>query len=101
MTWTLSDSGTTSTLNVASGETTLATDTNNGTFVLELDTSNMVLGDLLEVRVYTITLAAGSLIQAWKATYQHVQINNKKISPPIASDQSIKCTIKWLALASG
>lgn len=96
MTWTLSDSGTTSALSIGS-ETTLATDTNNGTFVLEVDVSNMVNGDLLEIRVYTITLGGGSLIQAWKGTYQHAQINNHKISPPIASDQSIKCTLKQTA----
>jgi hypothetical protein len=96
MTWTLSDSGTTSALSVP-GETTLATDTNNGTFVLEVDTSNMVLGDLLEIRVYTITLNGGSLTQAWKGTYQHAQVNNHKISPSVASDQSIKCTLNQTA----
>jgi hypothetical protein len=77
-------------------EHTLATDTNNGTFVLELETSNMVLGDLLEIRVYSITLSGGSLVQMWKGAYQHAQINNHKVSPPVASDQSISCTIKQL-----
>ena len=96
MTWTLSDSGTTSALSIGV-ETTLATDTNNGTFVLEVDTSNMALGDLLEIRVYTITLSGGTLTQAWKGTYQHGQINNHKISPPVASDQSIRCTLNQTA----
>ncbi len=96
MTWTLSQSGTTSALTVGT-ETTLATDTNNGTFVLEVDTSNLALGDLLEIRVYTITLSGGTLTQAWKGTYQHAQINNHKVSPPIASDQSCKCTLKQAA----
>jgi hypothetical protein len=96
MTWILSDSGTTAALTITS-ETILATDTNNGTFVLEVDTSNMVNGDLLEIRIYTITLSAGALVQAWKGTYQNVQINNHKISPPIASDQSIKCTLNQQA----
>jgi hypothetical protein len=96
MTWTLSDSGTTSALTIGT-EATLATDTNNGTFVLEVDTSNLVLGDLLEIRVYTITLSGGTLTQAWKGTYQHAQINNHKISPPVASDQSVKCTLKQTA----
>jgi len=96
MAWTLSDSGTTAALTINS-ETTLATDTNNGTFVLEVDTSNLVNGDLLEIRVYTITLSGGTLTQAWKGTYQHKQVNNHKISPPIASDQSIKCTLKQTA----
>lgn len=102
MTWTLSQSGTTATLNVASGETTLGSaDTNNATFVLVVDTSVMVLGDLVEIRMKTVTLAAGATVQAWKGTYQHVQINNIKISPPIASDISLTCTIKWIAVASG
>ena len=96
MTWTLSDSGTTSAL-VINSETTLATDTNNSTFVLEVETTNMVLGDTLEIRVYTITLSGGTLTQAWKGTYANAQINNHKISPPIASDQSIKCTLKQTA----
>lgn len=96
MTWTLSDSGTTSALTIGT-ETTLATDTNNGTFVLQVDTSNLALGDLLEIRVYTINLSGGSLTQSWKGTYQNAQINNEKISPPIASDQSIKCTLNQTA----
>ena len=82
MTWTLSDSGTTSAL-VIGAETALATDTNNGTFVLEVDTSNLALGDLLEIRVYTITLSGGTLTQAWKGTFQHAQVNNHKVSPPV------------------
>ncbi len=96
MSWTLSDSGTTSALTVGT-EVTLATDTNNGTFVLEVDTSALALGDLLEIRIYTITLTGGSLVQAWKGTYQHGQINNHKVSPPVASDQSIRCTLKQVA----
>ena len=96
MTWTLSDSGTTSALTIGT-ETTLATDTNNGTFVLQVDTSNLALGDLLEIRVYTINLSGGTLTQSWKGTYQHAQINNEKISPPVASDQSIKCTLNQTA----
>lgn len=96
MTWTLSDSGTTAALTIGT-ETTLATDTNNGTFVLEVDTTNLANGDLLEIRIYTITLSGGTLTQAWKGTYQHAQINNHKISPPVASDQSIKCTLNQTA----
>jgi hypothetical protein len=96
MTWTLADSGTTAALTITS-ETTLATDTTNGTFVLEVDVSNLALGDLLEIRIYTITLSGGSLVQMWKGTYQHAQINNHISSPPIASDQSIKCTLNQQA----
>lgn len=96
MAWTLSDSGTTAALTINT-ETTLATDTNNGTFVLEVDTSNLALGDLLEIRIYTVTLSGGTLTQVWKGTYQHVQINKHKVSPPIVTDQSIKCTLKQTA----
>jgi hypothetical protein len=78
-------------------EQVLATDTNNGTFVLEADTHNMALGDLVELRAYTITLPGGTLYQAWKGTFQHAQINAKKIFPPVASDQSIMFTLKQLA----
>jgi len=78
-------------------EHVLAADTNNGTFVLEVDAHNMAMGDLVEIRVYTITLSGGATLQAWKGTYQHTQINAKKIAPPVASDQSITCTVKQLA----
>ena len=96
MTWTLSDSGTTSAL-VINTETTLATDTNNGTFIPQIETTNLANGDILEVRDYTICLSGGTLTQSWKGTYQHAQLNNEKISPPIASDQSIKVTLKQTA----
>lgn len=96
MTWILSDSGTTAAL-VIGTETTLATDTNNGTFVLQVDTSNLVLGDLLEIRIYTINLSGGTLTQSWKGTCQHAQINNEKISPFVASDQSFRGTLKQTA----
>ena len=75
----------------------LATDTNNGTFVCETDTSNMALSDLVEFRIYTITLSGGALVQAWKWPFQNVQINNHKLFPPVASDQSIKFMVKQLA----
>jgi hypothetical protein len=40
--------------------TALTTDTNNGTFVLQVDTGNLALGDLLKIRVYTVALRGGS-----------------------------------------
>ena len=88
--------GTQSGTQTATIEHVLATDTNNGTFVEQVQTTAMVLGDLIELRVYTINLSAGTITQTWKGTYQHAQINNQKISPPIASDQSIMCTLKQL-----
>lgn len=96
MSWTLAQSGTTSAL-VVGTETTLATDTTNATFVPQVDTSNMVLGDVLEIRVYAITLNGGALTQVWKGTYQHSQINPVKVAPPVASDQSYRVTLKQTA----
>jgi hypothetical protein len=96
MAWTLSSSGTTGALSIGS-ETTLVTDSNNATFVFEVDVTNLVNGDLLEVRIYTVTLNGGALTQAWKGTYQHNQLNDHKISPPIASDQSLKVTLNQQA----
>lgn len=78
-------------------EHALATDTNNATFVPEIETTNMVNGDLVSIRDYTITLSGGSLTQAWKGTYQHAQVSNHKISPPLASDQSLMMTLAQLA----
>ena len=96
MSWSLSSSGTTAALTIGT-ETALVTDTTNATYVLEVDTSAMALGDLLEIRLYTVTVAGGALVQAWKGSYQHAQVNNHKISLPVASDQSIRCTLKQAA----
>ena len=78
-------------------EHVLALDTNNATFVWEIDTqANMALGDLVELRVYTKTLSGGSLLQLWKGTFQNAQIQ-KAVSPFIASDQELQVTLKQLA----
>jgi len=81
----------------ATFEHVLYQDSTNGTIVGEWDTSNLASGDLVELRVYTITLSGGSYVQMWKGTYQHVQVANHKSSPPIASDQATETTIKQLA----
>jgi hypothetical protein len=72
---------------------TLATDTNNATFVLEIDMSLLAMGDLVEAHIYTITLSGGVAARAWKGAWQHLQTNPHKISPPIASDQSLTASI--------
>ena len=97
MTWTLASSGTTSSL-IIGAPTTLVTDSvDNGTFVFEIDTSALSLGDLLRVQINTITLSGGSPIQAWEAFFQHTQASNHKISPPIASDQEIQVILTQIA----
>ncbi len=93
MAWTLAASGPTTISSTS--EVTIATDVTNGTYVLQVDTAQMVSGDLLQIRVYTATVTTTS--QMWLGSYQHVQTNPIKATPPIASDVSIKCTLTQLA----
>lgn len=96
MTWTVSASGSqTATINT---EFILTTDTTNATFYFEVDVTNLANGDILELRVYTMTLAGGTLHLAWKSTYGPVPpIQDICPSPPQPSDQSIKVTLKQTA----
>lgn len=78
----------------ATPEQVLATDTNNGTFVFEVDSTNLALGDAVEFAVYTITLSGGAQGKIWGGSYQNVQAIPHKQAPPVASDQSIMFTVK-------
>lgn len=96
MTWAVSASGTqTATVNT---EHTLTTDTTNATFYYEVDITNMVIGDILELRIYTMTLSGGTLRLAWKSTVGPVPpANDICPSPPQPSDQSLRVTLKQTA----
>lgn len=96
MTWTLSQSGTTAALTIGT-ETTLASDTNNASLAGFVDCSNMVLGDILEIRIYAINLSGGSYQQVWKGTFQNAQISSLKALPPMPSDQGFRVTLKQTA----
>jgi hypothetical protein len=94
MTWTVDSSGSqTATIGT---EHTLASPTTNATYVLSVDTVNLVNGDLVELRCYD-KVDGTNLRQVWKATYQHVQINNGKVSPPLAVTTSAQFTLKQTA----
>jgi hypothetical protein len=95
MSLTLSDSGTTTP--VVNTPSTLLTDTNNGVFEFSIDTTNMVLGDLLLVQINTICLSGGSQLLVWEAFYQHSQLCPLKKSPWVGSDQSIQVVINQTA----
>jgi hypothetical protein len=96
MTWSVDSSGTDTA--VVGTEQTLDTSTSNGTFVFVVDTTNMALGDVTELRIYTKTLNTSGLDQVWKATYgPNPSFNPVAMSPPVASDQSIKVTLKQVA----
>jgi hypothetical protein len=78
-------------------EHVLAQDTTNATYSFEVDTlSNMALGDLTELRVYTQTLSGDSYLQLWKGSVAGAGIE-KKAAPFVASDQAIQVTLKQLA----
>lgn len=94
MTWTVDSSGTQTA--VISTEHILSQPTTNATYVFSVDTNNMVNGDLLELRVYD-KVDGTNYRQMWKGTYQHIQINNAKVSPPIAVTTQVKFTLLQVA----
>jgi hypothetical protein len=94
MPWTVDTSGTqTATIGT---EHTLASPTTIATYVLSVDAKNMVLGDLLELRVYD-KVDGTNYAQMWKGTYQHPQINTAKASPPVAVTTQAQFTLKQVA----
>jgi hypothetical protein len=97
MTWTLDQSGTTSALTVGTETQLGSNSTTNATYVLKFNTSNMANGDVLEARIYAQDISSGSVIQFWKGVFANVQTNPGKQSIPIASDISLKCTLKQVA----
>ncbi len=82
---------------VVTTEHTLATETGAGTFVLYVDTANMVLIDELELRVKTKMLSGGTTGEFLIATYAHVQGQPIKASIPVFSDQEVVFTLKQTA----
>lgn len=82
---------------VIATEHTLATDTTNKNYVLVVDTGAMVLIDILELRIYTIVLSAGTERLAYIAIYSHVQGEPQKYSVPVPADISFKATLKQTA----
>ncbi len=95
MTWTVAASSS-GVAYAASTITTVITSTANGTFVFAIDMSAMTPGDLFSVRLFSSAFTT-SLVQAWKGTWQHAQVNGLKISPPIASDTVFSATFESVA----
>lgn len=94
MTWTIDSSG--SQTAVIGTEHVLDSPTTNATYIFTVDTVNMALGDLLELRVYDM-VDGTNLRQIWKGAFQHIQINIGKVSPPIAVTAGGKFTLKQTA----
>lgn len=94
MTWIVDASGTqTATIGT---EHVLDTISTNATYVLWVDTVNMALSDLLELRIY-YEVDAATERQSWKGTYQNVQLNPGKVSPPVPMTNAGKFTLKQTA----
>lgn len=79
---------------VISTEHELVSDTSLGVFILIVDTSNMVLGDIVTLRIKTKCIATGSSELAYTATFAHLQNTNNKFSVPVPSVVEIVCTLE-------
>jgi hypothetical protein len=94
MTWTVDSSGTqTATIGT---EHVLASPTTNATYVFSVDCVNMAVGDLVELRCYDMVDGTNFRVE-FKGTYQHVQGESAKISPPLAVTTQCKFTLKQTA----
>jgi hypothetical protein len=80
-----------------STEHTLNSPSGPATYVLVVDTTNMVNGDTLELRCKTKAKAAGSAIQYVMATYVNVQSDPLKMSIPVPSVDGGTFTLKQTA----
>lgn len=78
-------------------EHTLATVTSVKTLTLNVDTTNMVAGDLLELRIKYKSLTGGASTLYKLQAYQHSQASPQKISDPIPSDIETVFTLKQTA----
>lgn len=94
MAWTLEDSGTKTT---AATEDTLSTKTTNKTFVFEIDTNAMALGDIIRIKIYTTVLTAGTSRVFQDIILGHPQAEPIKQSQACASDIEYHVTIQRLA----
>jgi len=68
-----------------------------GTFLLSVNTTNMVNGDVLEIRAKTKVLTGGAEAVYMLATYAHIQGDPVKMSIPIPSLYSLTFTLKQTA----
>lgn len=59
-----------------------------GVYVFKVDTSNLVAGDELELKIADRVSAVGTIALAYSASYAHRQATQVKISPPIPVTQT-------------
>lgn len=76
-------------------ETTLGSaETSNKVLILVLDLGNIVNGETVEVKIYTIALASGTERLAYSRRYKHAQATPIKYSVPVPADVSFRATLK-------
>lgn len=78
-------------------EHSLATLTSAKTFVLLVDTTNMVNGDVLELRIKSKVLTGGAEVLAYYQSFAHLQESKQKVSIPVPSLFSCSFTLKQVA----
>jgi len=85
---------------VITTEHTLSSPSEAGTYIFEIDTINMVAGDILELRIYAVNLTTGTQRVAYLMIYYGAQPTDDvmKISVPIGNDlveaNALKMTLK-------
>lgn len=92
MSWTPPEASGTQTATVGTKHT-LATSTNAGVFVFEVDLSNLAAGEGVRLTVEGITLSGGSTGIMWPGTYVAPLVATRVQSPPVPSDVSITVTL--------
>lgn len=75
-------------------EHTLSTITDAGSYVLAVDTVNMVLGDKLTLRISTKVRSTGTTRLAYSASYGQNQSEPVKLSIPVASVHEFIATLE-------
>jgi hypothetical protein len=74
-----------------------------GTFTLQVDTVNMVAGDVIELRVYQMVLTGGTTRVAYFARYEGAQdVDDRiKISVPISNELTDSNALRFSLTQSG
>ena len=76
-------------------EHTLATITAAGTYQLAVETTNMVAGDALELRIKVKARSASTSREVFYASYSGAQGNDQvKLSPPVPAPHEFIATLK-------
>lgn len=68
-----------------------------GVYTFHVDTSNMVAGDVLEIRIYQMVLTAGTSRVAYVASYAGAQPTDDmiKVSVPVGNDLTDSTALRF------